>query len=393
MLAERVNKILTSATMQVSAQAKKLKAEGADVINLSVGELDFPTPDNIKEAGKKGIDANKTRYTVTPGTLELRNAIASKFKRDNNLDYSVNEITVSGGAKQSLFNAIMALVNPGDEVIFSSPYWVSYPEMVSLAEGKSVIIETKTEDGFRISGKKLEDAITDKTKLIILCNPSNPTGAAYNKDELEELAEVIIKHDLYVLSDEIYEKLVYDDFKFYSFAQIKPGIKERVLIVNGLSKSYSMTGWRLGYAAGDQKIIAAMNKIQSHTTSHASSISQEAAVEALNGPQIMLEKMLSELIERRNYLYNELISISGIKCHKSEGAFYLFPEITSLYNKQLKIESSLDLAMYLLKEALIAVVPGNAFGAEGFIRISYATSMDNLKETIYRLKIALKKFR
>jgi len=393
MLAERVNKILTSATMQVSAQAKKLIAEGADVINLSVGELDFPTPDNIKEAGKKGIDANKTRYTVTPGTLELRDAISSKFKRDNNLDYSVDEITVSGGAKQSLFNAIMALVNPGDEVIFSSPYWVSYPEMVSLAEGKSVIIETKTEDGFRISGKKLEDAITDKTKLIILCNPSNPTGAAYNKDELEELAEVIIKHDLYVLSDEIYEKLVYDDFKFYSFAQIKPEIKERVIIVNGLSKSYSMTGWRLGYAAGDQEIIAAMNKIQSHTTSHASSISQEAAVEALNGPQIMLEKMLSELIERRNYLYNELISISGIKCHKSEGAFYLFPEITSLYNKQLKIESSLDLAMYLLKEALIAVVPGNAFGAEGFIRISYATSMDNLKETIYRLKIALKKFR
>jgi len=393
MLAERVNKILTSATMQVSAQAKKLIAEGADVINLSVGELDFPTPDNIKEAGKKGIDANKTRYTVTPGTLELRNAIASKFKRDNNLDYSVNEITVSGGAKQSLFNAIMALVNPGDEVIFSSPYWVSYPEMVSLAEGKSVIIETKTEDGFRISGKKLEDAITDKTKLIILCNPSNPTGAAYNKNELEELAEVIIKHDLYVLSDEIYEKLVYDDFKFYSFAQIKPEIKERVIIVNGLSKSYSMTGWRLGYAAGDQEIIAAMNKIQSHTTSHASSISQEAAVEALNGPQIMLKKMLGELIERRNYLYHELISISGIKCHKSEGAFYLFPEITSLYNKQLKIESSLDLAMYLLKEALIAVVPGNAFGAEGFIRISYATSMDNLKETIYRLKIALKKFR
>ncbi|MCH7773421.1 MAG: pyridoxal phosphate-dependent aminotransferase [Bacteroidetes bacterium] len=392
MLADRVNKIVTSATMQVSEQAKKLIAEGADVINLSVGELDFPTPDNIKEAGKKGIDANKTRYTVTPGTLELRNAIASKFKRDNNLDYSVNEITVSGGAKQSLFNAIMALVNPGDEVIFSSPYWVSYPEMVSLAEGKSVIIETKTEDGFRISGKKLEDAITDKTKLIILCNPSNPTGAAYNKDELEELAEVIIKHDLYVLSDEIYEKLVYDDFKFYSFAQIKPEIKERVIIVNGLSKSYSMTGWRLGYAAGDQKIIAAMNKIQSHTTSHASSISQEAAVEALNGPQIMLEKMLSELIERRNYLYNELISISGIKCHKSEGAFYLFPEITSLYNKQLKIESSLDLAMYLLKEALIAVVPGNAFGAEGYIRISYATSMDNLKETIYRLKKTLKKF-
>lgn len=392
MLAERVNKILTSATMQVSAQAKKLIAEGADVINLSVGELDFPTPDNIKEAGKKGIDANKTRYTVTPGTLELRNAIASKFKRDNNLDYSVNEITVSGGAKQSLFNAIMALVNPGDEVIFSSPYWVSYPEMVSLAEGKSVIIETKTEDGFRISGKKLEDAITDKTKLIILCNPSNPTGAAYNKNELEELAEVIIKHDLYVLSDEIYEKLVYDDFKFYSFAQIKPEIKERVIIVNGLSKSYSMTGWRLGYAAGDQEIIAAMNKIQSHTTSHASSISQEAAVEALNGPQVMLEKMLSELIDRRNYLYNELISIHGIKCYKSEGAFYLFPEITSLYNKQLKIESSLDLAMYLLKEALIAVVPGNAFGAEGYIRISYATSMDNLKEMIYRLKKTLKKF-
>ncbi len=392
MLADRINKIVTSATMQVSEQAKKLIAEGADVINLSVGELDFPTPDNIKEAGKKGIDADKTRYTVTPGTLDLRNAIASKFKRDNNLNYNVNEITVSGGAKQSLFNAIMALVNPGDEVIFSSPYWVSYPEMVSLAEGRSVILETKTEDGFRISGKMLEDAITDKTKLFILCNPSNPTGAAYNKDELEELAEVIVKHDLYVLTDEIYEKLVYDDFKFYSFAQIKPEIKERVIVVNGLSKSYSMTGWRIGYAAGDENIIAAMNKIQSHTTSHASSISQEAAVEALNGPQVILEKMLGELIDRRNYLYNGLISIHGIKCYKSEGAFYLFPEITSLYNKQLKIESSLDLAMYLLKEALIAVVPGNAFGAEGYIRISYATSMDNLKEMIYRLKKTLKKF-
>jgi len=393
MIADRINKIVTSATMQVSAQATKLKAEGADVINLSVGELDFPTPDNIKEAGKKGIDADKTRYTVTPGTLELRNAIVSKFKRDNNLDYDVKEITVSSGAKQSLFNAIMALVNPGDEVIFSSPYWVSYPEMVSLAEGKSVIIETKTEDGFRISGKKLEDAITDKTKMLILCNPSNPTGAAYNKDELEELAEVIIKHDLYVLSDEIYEKLVYDDFKFYSFAQIKPEIKERVIVINGLSKSYSMTGWRVGYAAGDEKIISAMNKIQSHTTSHASSISQEAAVEALNGPQVILEKMLGELIERRNYLYNELISLNGLKCYKSEGAFYLFPEITSLYNTQLKIESSLDLAMYLLKEAHIAVVPGSAFGAEGYIRISYATSMDNLKETIYRLKKVLNKFK
>jgi aspartate/methionine/tyrosine aminotransferase len=311
---------------------------------------------------------------------------------DNNLNYSANAITVSSGAKQSLFNAIMALVNPGDEVIFISPYWVSYPEMVSLAEGKSVIIESKTEDGFRISGRQLEDAITDKTKLIILCNPSNPTGAAYNKDELEELAAVIVKHDLFVLSDEIYEKLVYDDFKFYSFAQIKPEIKERVIVVNGLSKAYSMTGWRIGYAAGNEKIIAAMNKIQSHTTSHASSISQEAAVEALNGSQIMLEKMLVELIERRNYLYNELISIKGIKCYKSEGAFFLFPEITSLYNKQFEIESSLDLAMYLLKEARIAVVPGNAFGAEGYIRISYATSMDNLKETIYRLKKALKKF-
>ncbi len=392
MLADRINKIVPSATMQISAQAKKLIAEGVDVINLGMGELDFNTPDNIKEAGKKGIDADKTRYTLTPGTLELRDAIASKYKRENNLDYSVNEITVASGAKQSVFNTIMALINPGDEVIYSSPYWVSYPEMVSLAEGKSVIIESKTEDGFRISGMQLEDAITDKTKLIILCNPSNPTGAAYNKDELEELAEVIVKHDLYVLTDEIYDKLVYDDFKFYCFAQIKPEIKNRVIVVNGLSKSYAMTGWRIGYAAGDEKIIAAMNKIQSHTTSHASSISQEAAVEALNGPQDVLEKMLVELIERRNYLYNELISINGIKCYKSEGAFFLFPEITSLYNKQLKIESSLDLAMYLLKEAHIAVVPGYAFGAEGYIRISYATSMDNLKETMYRLKKALKKF-
>ncbi len=396
MLADRVHQIGASATMMVAAEAKKLKAEGVDVINLSMGEPDFPTPQNIKEAGKRGIDENKTKYTINSGTVELRTAIAAKLKRDNHLDYKINEIIVSNGAKQSVYNAVMSVVNPGDEVIIPAPYWVSYPAMVSMAQGKSVVIDTNDESGFKISAEQLAKSITPKTKAIILCNPSNPTGSAYTKDELIELAKVCGEGNFYIISDEIYEKLVYDDFEFLSFATIAPELRNRIILINGISKAYSMTGWRVGYTAANENVVNAMNKIQSHSTSHASSISQAAAMEALTGPQYVINEMLDEFKKRREYLFNELISIEGIKCYRPEGAFYLFPNISHYLHKAskvLKVDTSFDFAMHLLYEAHIAVVPGSAFGAEGYLRISYATSMENLKEAIYRLKKALTKLK
>lgn len=394
MIADRVNQIGVSETMLIAAEAKKLKAEGVDVINLSMGEPDFPTPHNIKEAGKKGIDENHTRYTINPGTIELRTAIQAKLKRDNHLDYKINEIIVSSGAKQSCYNAILATVNPGDEVIIPSPYWVSYPAMVRLAQGKIIVIESSEKNSFKISPEQLEDAITPKTKLLILCNPSNPTGSAYNKKELQALASAAEKGSFYILADEIYEKMVYDGFEFHSFAAANPGLKKRIILVNGISKAYSMTGWRIGYAAAEEHVIDAMNKIQSHSTSHASSVSQFAAIEALTGPQYVIKEMMDEFRKRREFLYSELEKIKGITCYKPEGAFYLFPNISAYLNRHsdiLKVETSFDFAMHLLYDAHIAVVPGNAFGAEGYLRISYATSMENLKEAVIRLKRALAK--
>jgi aspartate/methionine/tyrosine aminotransferase len=394
MVAERVNQISVSETMLIAAEAKRLKSEGVDVINLSMGEPDFPTPHNIKEAGKKGIDENHTRYTVNPGTIELRTAIQAKLKRENQLEYKINELIVSSGAKQSCYNAILATVNPGDEVIIPSPYWVSYPAMVQLAQGKIVNIETTEENSFKISPEQLEAALTPRTKLLILCNPSNPTGSAYNKKELKELASVMAMNNFYILSDEIYEKMVYDDFEFQSFAAVNPELKKRTILVNGISKAYSMTGWRIGYTAAEEHIIEAMNKIQSHSTSHASSISQFAAIEALTGPQYVIKEMMEEFRKRREFLYTELVNMKGITCYKPEGAFYLFPNISAYLHRHsdiLKVDSSFDLAMHLLYEAHIAVVPGNAFGAEGYLRISYATSMENLKEAVIRLKRALAK--
>jgi len=394
MVADRVNQIGVSETMLIAAEAKKLKSEGVDVINLSMGEPDFPTPHNIKEAGKKGIDENHTRYTVNPGTIELRTAIQAKLKRENQLEYKINELIVSSGAKQSCYNAILATVNPGDEVIIPSPYWVSYPAMVQLAQGKTVNIETTEENGFKISPEQLEAALTPRTKLLILCNPSNPTGSAYNKKELKELASVLAMNNCYILSDEIYEKMVYDGFEFQSFAAANPELKKRTILVNGISKAYSMTGWRIGYTAAEEHVIEAMNKIQSHSTSHASSISQFAAIEALTGPQYVIKEMMEEFKKRREFLYRELVKMKGITCYKPEGAFYLFPNVSACLHRHsdiLKVDSSFDLAMHLLYEAHIAVVPGNAFGAEGYLRISYATSMENLKEAVIRLKRALAK--
>ena len=396
MISEVANRINESPTMKVSALAKKMKADGENVINLSVGEPDFPTPENIKQAAKKAIDENQTRYTINPGTVELRKAIAAKLKRDNDLDYDIKNIIVSNGAKHSIFNCILATVNQGEEVIIPAPYWVSYPDMVSIANGTSIIIDTKEGNGFKVTPEELERAITPRTKALILCNPSNPTGSAYSKNELEKVAEVCLKHNFYIISDEIYEKLTYGDYKFASFPSLNEELKKRTLLVNGLSKAYSMTGWRIGYTAGPENVIQAINKIQSHSTSNASSISQAASLEALNGSQDAVEAMRKEFEKRRDYLYNQLTSIDGISCYKPEGAFYLFPNISVYFNKsneETMVKDSFDFAMYILSDAKVATVPGSAFGAEGYLRLSYATSMSNLEEAVARLKESLNKLK
>lgn len=393
-ISKRVHKIGLSPTMKVAQEAKELLAKGEDIIDLSVGELDYPTPQNVKDAAIRAINNNQTKYTLNAGTVELRQAISAKLKRENGVDYSPDNIIVSNGAKQCLFNAINAVVYVDDEVIYSAPYYVSYPEMVSLAHGTSVIIPTTEETGFKITADKLKEQITPHTKLLILCNPSNPTGSAFSKKELEEIADIVEKENFYVLTDEIYEKIIYDNNKFVCFASLSEKIKEKTIVVNGMSKSFAMTGWRLGYAAGPEHIIKAMNKIQSHSTSNASSISQAAAIEALNGPQTFIEEMRIDFEERRNSFYNELTSIKGITCYKPEGAFYLFPNVTSYFNKAshtFKITNSFDLAMYLLYDAKVAVVPGSGFGSEGYIRLSYSTTKEKLIDAAERIKRSLYK--
>ena len=382
--------------MKVAAEAKGMQARGEHVIDLSVGEPDFPTPRNIKDAAIEAIEKNMTRYTVNPGTVELRKAIQNKFKNDHNLEYTLNEIIVSNGAKQSIFNAVQSIIYVDDEAIIPSPYWVSYPEMITLAHGKPVIVETSEENGFKITPEQLKNAVTPATKLLILCNPSNPTGSAYTKEELKAIAEVAEEHDFYIISDEIYEKLIYDNFKFVSFAELNESMKKRTIIINGVSKAFAMTGWRIGYAAGPENIIKGINKLQSHSTSNASSISQAATVEALNGTQEIVEEMRLEFEKRRNYFYDAITSLDGITCYKPEGAFYLFPNIRHYFGKStevMKIEHSFDLSMYLLYEAKVATVPGSSFGAEGFLRLSYATSMENLIEGFERIKKALAKLK
>jgi aspartate aminotransferase len=380
--------------MKIAQEAKEMLSRGIDVIDLSVGELDYPTPENVKAAAIRAIDLNLTKYTMNSGTIELREAVAQKLKQENNLNYSPAEIIVSAGAKQCVYNAIQSIVNDDDEVIFSSPYWVSYPEMVSLSHGKSIIIPTNEIEGFKINPVQLKETISSRTKLLILCNPSNPTGSLYNRSELEKIAEIVSAGNLYVIADEIYEKLVYDNNSFVSFASLSEKIKSKTILVNGLSKAYAMTGWRIGYAAGPEHIIKAMNKIQSHSTSNASSISQAAAIEALLGPQTFIDEMRKDYQRRRDFFYKEINSIEGINCLKPQGAFYLFPKITSFFNKStniFRIEHSFDLAMYLLYEAAVAAVPGSSFGCEGYLRISYTASMDKLAEASERIKDALGK--
>jgi aspartate aminotransferase len=393
-ISKRVNKIGVSPTMKVFAEAKAMQSRGENVINFSVGEPDFPTPSNIKEAAKKAIDNNQTRYTLNQGTIELRIAVAEKLKKKNGLDYLPENIIVSTGAKQSLYNAILSLVHDDDEVIFSSPYYVSYPEMISLANGKSVILPTTEATGFNFSAEQLEKAITPKSKVVILSYPSNPTGACFTKEELIKLSEIIAAHKLYVICDDIYENFIYDDNRFFSFASVNERVKERTIVVNGFSKTYAMTGWRIGYAAGPEKIISAMNKIQSHSTSNASSISQAAGLEALNGPQDFIPTFRHEFEQRRNLIFERLISIEGITAFKPKGAFYIFPNVSYFFGKLtsvLNIKDSFDLAMYLLYEAKVATVPGSAFGAEGYLRISFSTSKENLETGAERIKNALAK--
>ena len=389
-LAQSVGRIKPSATVAISQKARELKAAGKDVIGLGAGEPDFDTPEPIKQAAIEAIKRGETKYTAVDGIPELKNAIIKKFKRDNNLHYEANQICVSSGAKQSVFNAIMAAINVGDEVVIPAPYWVSYPDMVALFGGKSVIVEAGAEAGFKLSAEKLARAITSKTKYLIFNNPSNPTGATYTKKELEPLAEVLLEHpNVYILSDDIYEHLVYDNAKFATLASWD-GLFERVISINGVSKSYSMTGWRIGWAAGDSKLIGAMKKLQGQSTTNASSISQWAAVAALEGDQSFLGAWRKTFAGRRDLIISMLNQAKGLECATPQGAFYVYPSCAGLIGKTSgggkALTSDSDVVAALLEEAEVAVVQGAAFGLSPFFRISYATSQEQLEEAGKRIQ-------
>jgi aspartate aminotransferase len=388
-LSSRVQAIKPSPTLAITAKAKLLQAEGVDVVNFGAGEPDFDTPDNIKAAGIKAIEDGFTNYTAVPGIPQLRQAIVAKLKRENHLDYAENEIVVSCGGKHSFYNLAQALLDPGDEVIIPAPYWVSYPPMVSLAGGVPVVLATSQDEGFKLSPERLQAAITPKTRAVIINSPSNPTGAAYSEDELRALAEVVVKNRILLISDEIYEHIIYDGFVQLSPAELSPEIKAHCIILNGVSKSYSMTGWRIGFTAGPAPLIAAMTKIQSQSTSNPTSISQMAAIEAYNGPQDYVVNVLTDFSARRAFIIKALNDIPGVTCFNPQGAFYAFPNVEDLLGKSCngkKIDSSLTLCEVLLDEAKIAAVPGEAFGAPGYMRLSYATSMENIIKGIKRLE-------
>jgi aspartate aminotransferase len=379
----------------MSQKSAELKAQGVDVINLSVGEPDFNTPDHIKEAAKKAIDDNFSRYSPVPGYPALRQAISAKLKNENGLDYAITQISCGNGAKQSVCNTILVLVNPGDEVIIPAPFWVSYPEMVKLAEGKPVFVSAGIEQDFKITPEQLEKAITNKTKALILCSPSNPTGSVYSAEELEGLAKVLRKHpEVIVIADEIYEHINYVG-KHSSIAALE-GMKERTVIINGVSKAYAMTGWRIGFAAGPEWIIKAINKLQGQYTSGPCSVSQKAAEAAYSGDQTPVEEMRKAFERRRNLIVNLAKEVPGFEVNVPEGAFYLFPKCDYFYGKKFgerEIKNSDDLAMYLLEEAHVACVGGTSFGAPECIRMSYATSDENIVEAIKRIKEALAKLK
>lgn len=394
-LSDRLNRLAPSATLAMSQKSSEMKAKGVDVINMSVGEPDFMTPEPIKEAGKKAIDDNFSKYSPVPGYPALRNAISKKLKAENGLDYAASEIIVGTGGKQGVCNTIMALVNPGDEVIIPAPYWVSYPQMVKLAGGNPVIISAGIEQDFKITADQLEASITPKTKMIILCSPSNPTGSVYTKAELDELAKVVISHeDVFVLSDEIYEHINYIG-KHASIAAC-PNMKERTIICNGVSKAYAMTGWRLGWVAAPEWIVKGLNKLQGQYTSGTSSVSQMAALAAYEGNQQCVEDFRKTFQRRRDLIVNLAKGIPGLEVNIPQGAFYLFPKCSSFFGKsngKYTINNSTDLAMYLLEEGHVATVGGDDFGSPDCFRMSYATSDDNIKEALQRIKDALSKLK
>ena len=394
-LSNRLNRLAPSATLVMSQKSSEMKAQGIDVINLSVGEPDFNTPDHIKEAAKKAIDDNWSRYSPVPGYPGLRKAIVEKLKKENGLDYTINEILVSNGAKQSVCNTILALVNDDEEVIIPAPYWVSYPQMVKLAGGVPVFIEATFEQNFKITPEQLEKAITPKTRMLILCSPSNPTGSVYSQEELNALAEVIKRHeDVFVLADEIYEHINYVG-KHASIANCE-GMKERSIIVNGVSKAYAMTGWRIGYIAAPEWIVKGCNKLQGQYTSGACSVSQKAAEEAYIASQECVEEMRLAFERRRNLIVELAKDIPGLEVNMPEGAFYLFPKCSSFFGKSdgnTTINSSTDLAMYLLETGHVATVAGDAFGDPNCFRMSYATSDDNIREAMRRIKNTLAKLK
>ena len=396
MLSDRVQRIGFSSTLRISAKAQQMKREGIDVIDLSVGEPDFPTPENIKNAAKMALDRNQTKYTANDGIPELREAIARRYREEYSADYKPNQVIASTGAKQCLYNACIALLNKGDEVIVPVPYWVSYPHMVNLAKGEPVYVNTREENGFRLTVEDLGRALSARTKAIILNNPSNPSGAAYNPDQLQKIIDVCLDEGLFIIADEIYEKLVYDGFSFKSVAAFGERVRAKSVVISGFSKSYSMTGWRLGYAVGPQQLIEGMSKVQSHATSNTNSIAQWAGVEALTGPQHEITRMRQEFEARRNFVLYKLSGIPHVSCTKPEGAFYVFPNFSWYYDKQyegVQMRNSAGLAYYLLKHAHVAVVPGEAFGSDTFIRLSYATSQENLAKSLDRMVDALAKLK
>ena len=394
-LSAYIQRVAPSATMATSAKAAALRREGVDVIALSAGEPDFDTPEHIKEAAKQALDEGFTKYTSPPsGIPELKAAVCGKFRKDNGLEYSSEEVVVNNGAKHSLALAVAAVLNPGDEMVIPTPYWVTFTEQPKLVGANPVIVETRDEEGLKLTAEQLRAVLTPRTRMVLINSPSNPSGAVYSRRELAALGEVVLEHGLYVLSDEIYEKLIYDGAEHVSAAQLSPELKARTILINGVSKTYAMTGWRIGYAAGPGDVIGLMDKAQSQTVSHPSSISQKAAVAALEGPQEMVEEMRREYDRRRRFVVDRLNGLRGVTCALPLGAFYVYPDISACFGLRTGervIADGIDLCDYLLDEARVACVPGRGFGTEAHLRLSYATSMENLHRAMDRLGEALGK--
>jgi len=394
-ISERVKNINPSQTLSITAEALKMKREGKKVISFAAGEPDFDTPENIKEKAISAIREGFTHYTTNSGIIELKEAILEKFKKDNKVEYKTSEIIVSSGAKQCLFNTILTICDPGDEALLPTPCWVSYTEQIKFAGAVPVFINTFQEENFNLSAVQVEEKITPRTKLLILNSPNNPTGAVYEQEELKKIAQLLLKYNFYCICDEIYEKLVYDNVKHLSLASLSDEIKEKIITINGVSKSYAMTGWRIGYAAGPEEIIQGMSKIQGHSTSNANSIAQKASVEALIGKQDTIEEMRKSFDERRKYMVKRLNDIEGISCIRPAGAFYAFPNVSRILERGIeyngkRISNSFDLSNFILKEAEVALIPGSAFEAEDYLRLSYAASLEDIKEGLDRIEKILK---